>query len=178
MGQAAGAASNTPSPGPAAMRVTWRGQGAPRLRGAINRRHYRAAVDLAFRRFQEVLLILTTLPLAAVVGDPDPLAAGLQPLGGGRVGFIALAVAVETGVLMLVYLNHAWDDLVASGKPDQAACTRAVIHGAALRPPQDDDGGDHYRWPVAHHVEPRHRLRGDAAHRRPMIGGMVARLRS
>jgi Cu(I)/Ag(I) efflux system membrane protein CusA/SilA len=40
------------------------------------------------------------------------------------VGFIALAgVAVETGVLMLVYLNHAWDELVASGKPDKAACT-------------------------------------------------------
>ncbi|WP_244086414.1 efflux RND transporter permease subunit, partial [Aeromonas caviae] len=48
--------------------------------------------------------------------------------------FIALAgVAVETGVLMLVYLNHAWDDLVASGKPDQAGLHRAVIHGAALR---------------------------------------------
>ncbi|WP_139410549.1 efflux RND transporter permease subunit [Aeromonas veronii] len=59
---------------------------------------------LAFRRVQEVLLILTTLPLA-----------------------------VETGVLMLVYLNHAWDDLVASGKPDKAGLHRAVIHGAALR---------------------------------------------
>ncbi|KAB0670632.1 efflux RND transporter permease subunit, partial [Aeromonas veronii] len=40
---------------------------------------------------------------------------------------------VETGVLMLVYLNHAWDDLVASGKPDKAGLHRAVIHGAALR---------------------------------------------
>ncbi|HDX8368902.1 TPA: efflux RND transporter permease subunit, partial [Aeromonas dhakensis] len=39
----------------------------------------------------------------------------------------------ETGVLMLVYLNHAWDDLVAGGKPDQAGLHRAVVHGAALR---------------------------------------------
>ncbi|ELI6445559.1 efflux RND transporter permease subunit, partial [Aeromonas salmonicida subsp. salmonicida] len=36
--------------------------------------------------------------------------------------------------LMLVYLNHAWDELVASGKPDKAGLHRAVIHGAALRP--------------------------------------------
>ncbi|CAJ1803590.1 efflux RND transporter permease subunit [Aeromonas salmonicida] len=90
---------------------------------------------LAFRRFQEVLLILTTLPLAVVGGIWTLWLLDFNLSVAVGVGFIALAgVAVETGVLMLVYLNHAWDELVASGKPDKAGLHRAVIHGAALRP--------------------------------------------
>lgn len=89
---------------------------------------------LAFRRFQEVLLILTTLPLAVVGGIWTLWLLDFNLSVAVGVGFIALAgVAVETGVLMLVYLNHAWDDLVASGKPDKAGLHQAVIHGAALR---------------------------------------------
>ncbi|WP_017786321.1 efflux RND transporter permease subunit [Aeromonas dhakensis] len=89
---------------------------------------------LAFRRFQEVLLILTTLPLAVVGGIWTVWLLDFNLSVAVGVGFIALAgVAVETGVLMLVYLNHAWDDLVASGKPDKAGLHQAVIHGAALR---------------------------------------------
>ncbi|ENC6421742.1 efflux RND transporter permease subunit [Aeromonas veronii] len=89
---------------------------------------------LAFRRVQEVLLILTTLPLAVVGGIWTLWLLDFNLSVAVGVGFIALAgVAVETGVLMLVYLNHAWDDLVASGKPDKAGLHRAVIQGAALR---------------------------------------------
>lgn len=89
---------------------------------------------LAFRRIQEVLLILTTLPLAVVGGIWALWLLDFNLSVAVGVGFIALAgVAVETGVLMLVYLNHAWDELVASGKPDQAGLHRAVIQGAALR---------------------------------------------
>ncbi|MDQ1883449.1 efflux RND transporter permease subunit [Aeromonas salmonicida] len=89
---------------------------------------------LAFRRMQEVLLILTTLPLAVVGGIWTIWLLDFNLSVAVGVGFIALAgVAVETGVLMLVYLNHAWDELVASGKPDKAGLHRAVIHGAALR---------------------------------------------
>ncbi|MGU5766007.1 efflux RND transporter permease subunit [Aeromonas allosaccharophila] len=89
---------------------------------------------LAFRRVQEVLLILTTLPLAVVGGIWTLWLLDFNLSVAVGVGFIALAgVAVETGVLMLVYLNHAWDDLVASGKPDKAGLHQAVIHGAALR---------------------------------------------
>ncbi|HDO1358615.1 TPA: efflux RND transporter permease subunit, partial [Aeromonas veronii] len=89
---------------------------------------------LAFRRVQEVLLILTTLPLAVVGGIWTLWLLDFNLSVTVGVGFIALAgVAVETGVLMLVYLNHAWDDLVASGKPDKAGLHRAVIQGAALR---------------------------------------------
>ncbi|MDU1142357.1 CusA/CzcA family heavy metal efflux RND transporter [Aeromonas rivipollensis] len=89
---------------------------------------------LAFRRFQEVLLILTTLPLAVVGGIWTLWLLDFNLSVAVGVGFIALAgVAVETGVLMLVYLNHAWDELVASGKLDKAGLHQAVIHGAALR---------------------------------------------
>ncbi|WP_421310013.1 efflux RND transporter permease subunit [Aeromonas veronii] len=89
---------------------------------------------LAFRRVQEVLLILTTLPLAVVGGIWTLWLLDFNLSVAVGVGFIALAgVAVETGVLMLAYLNHAWDDLVASGKPDKAGLHRAVIQGAALR---------------------------------------------
>ncbi|WP_446891818.1 efflux RND transporter permease subunit [Aeromonas veronii] len=89
---------------------------------------------LAFRRVQEVLLILTTLPLAVVGGIWTLWLLDFNLSVAVGVGFIALAgVAVETGVLMLVYLNHAWDDLVACGKPDKTGLHRAVIHGAALR---------------------------------------------
>lgn len=89
---------------------------------------------LAFRRMQEVLLILTTLPLAVVGGIWTIWLLDFNLSVAVGVGFIALAgVAVETGVLMLVYLNHAWDELVASGKPDKAGLHRAVIQGAALR---------------------------------------------
>ncbi|MFM4710545.1 efflux RND transporter permease subunit [Aeromonas veronii] len=89
---------------------------------------------LAFRRVQEVLLILITLPLAVVGGIWTLWLLDFNLSVAVGVGFIALAgVAVETGVLMLVYLNHAWDDLVASGKPDKAGLHRAVIQGAALR---------------------------------------------
>ncbi|MFM5375147.1 efflux RND transporter permease subunit [Aeromonas veronii] len=89
---------------------------------------------LAFRRVQEVLLILTTLPLAVVGGIWTLWLLDFNLSVAVGVGFIALAgVAVETGVLMLVYLNHAWDDLVAQGKPDKAGLHRAVIQGAALR---------------------------------------------
>ncbi|EKP0304740.1 efflux RND transporter permease subunit [Aeromonas veronii] len=89
---------------------------------------------LAFRRVQEVLLILTTLPLAVVGGIWYVWLAGFNMSVAVGVGFIALAgVAVETGVLMLVYLNHAWDDLVTEGRVDNTGLRGAVIHGAAMR---------------------------------------------
>ena len=79
---------------------------------------------LAFRRVQEVLLILTTLPLAVVGGIWTLWLLDFNLSVAVGVGFIALAgVAVETGVLMLVYLNHAWDDLVAKASRTRRGCT-------------------------------------------------------
>ncbi|MFL9593865.1 efflux RND transporter permease subunit [Aeromonas schubertii] len=89
---------------------------------------------LAFRRMSEVLIILGSLPLAVVGGIWAIWLLGFNLSVAVGVGFIALAgVAVETGVLMLVYLNHAWEDLCARGQPDRAGLHDAVIEGAALR---------------------------------------------
>ncbi|MBT8092491.1 MAG: efflux RND transporter permease subunit [Gammaproteobacteria bacterium] len=94
---------------------------------------------LSFRRFAEVAIILGTLPLALIGGvwllyllDYDlSVAAG--------VGFIALAgVAVEIGVIMLVYLNQAIRKRGASAASEGRALAigdvqQAVIDGAVLR---------------------------------------------
>jgi len=92
-----------------------------------------------FGRATEVLIILGTLPLALVGGfwllywlDYDlSVAVG--------VGFIALAgVAVEIGVVMLLYLNQAYrrhqERARAENRPvDIAMLREAVIQGALLR---------------------------------------------
>jgi Cu(I)/Ag(I) efflux system membrane protein CusA/SilA len=55
------------------------------------------------------------------------------------VGFIALAgVAAETGVIMLIYLDHAWDEVraevAAAGRvPTRADLYRAIMVGAVER---------------------------------------------
>ncbi len=89
---------------------------------------------LAFRSMSEVLIILGSLPLAVVGGIWAVWLYDFNLSVAVGVGFIALAgVAVETGVLMLVYLNHAWEDLCARQRPDRASLFDAVIEGAALR---------------------------------------------
>ena len=51
------------------------------------------------------------------------------------IGFIALAgVAAETGVIMLVYLDHAWESRRAKGRlPSREELAEAVMDGAVLR---------------------------------------------
>ena len=51
------------------------------------------------------------------------------------VGFIALAgVAAETGVVMLLYLDHAWRDITRDGRqPTRADLVGAIEHGAVNR---------------------------------------------
>jgi Cu(I)/Ag(I) efflux system membrane protein CusA/SilA len=50
------------------------------------------------------------------------------------VGFIALAgVAAEFGVIMLLYLKHAWDARLALGKQSDADLMEAIREGAVLR---------------------------------------------
>jgi Cu(I)/Ag(I) efflux system membrane protein CusA/SilA len=94
---------------------------------------------LNFRRFAEVAIIIGTLPMALIGGlwllyllDYDlSVAVG--------VGFIALAgVAVEIGVVMLVYLNQAMREQMSAAKSEGRALTmqdvqQAVHDGALLR---------------------------------------------
>lgn len=65
----------------------------------------------SFRRVTEVVVIMASLPLAMVGGLWLMYALDYNFSIGVGVGFIALAgVAVEIGVIMLVYLNQAWED--------------------------------------------------------------------
>ena len=89
---------------------------------------------LIFRRFDEALLIMATVPFAAVGGFWLLLALGHNVSIASAVGFIALSgVAAEFGVIMLLYLRHAWDARVAAGKTTDADLLDAIREGAVLR---------------------------------------------
>ncbi len=89
---------------------------------------------LTFRRFDEALLILATLPLALIGGFWLIYLLGHAVSVASVVGFIALAgVAAEFGVVMLIYLKHAWEERVARGELTGAALREAILEGAVLR---------------------------------------------
>lgn len=92
-----------------------------------------------FRHFAEVFLILGTLPLGLVGGFWLMYFAGYNFSVAVSVGFIALAgVAVEVGVIMMVYLNKSYHGMLAKCASDSVAPTRgllldSVVDGAVLR---------------------------------------------
>jgi Cu(I)/Ag(I) efflux system membrane protein CusA/SilA len=94
---------------------------------------------LNFRRFAEVAIIMGTLPMALVGGFWLLYLLDYELSVAVGVGFIALAgVSVEIGVVMLVYLNQAIQEQMASAKRAGRALTladvqQAVIDGALLR---------------------------------------------
>ncbi|MEC4088560.1 CusA/CzcA family heavy metal efflux RND transporter [Pseudoalteromonas rubra] len=94
---------------------------------------------LNFRRFGEVALILLTLPMATIGGLWLMYLQGFNFSVAVGVGFIALAgVAVEIGVIMLVYLEQAFKDLQSEAQSRQAPVSEsqyidALLQGAALR---------------------------------------------
>lgn len=92
-----------------------------------------------FRRMAEVAIIMGTLPMAVAGGLWLMYLADYNFSVAVGVGFIALAgVAVEIGVIMLVYLNQAWEETVAACdheglSVDEDKLRQAVIRGAGLR---------------------------------------------
>ncbi|WP_280151349.1 efflux RND transporter permease subunit [Piscinibacter sp. XHJ-5] len=89
---------------------------------------------LTFRRIDEALLIMATLPFALIGGIWMLVLLGHNVSVAGAVGFIALAgVAAEFGVIMLLYLRHAWDKRVAEGRTGDADLLEAIREGAVLR---------------------------------------------
>ena len=94
---------------------------------------------LNFRRFAEVAIIIGTLPMALIGGLWLLYLLGYDLSVAVGVGFIALAgVAVEIGVVMLVYLNQAIRQHMATAEAEGRAMTladvrQAVIDGALLR---------------------------------------------
>ncbi len=94
---------------------------------------------LNFRNGRDVALILFTLPFALVGGIWLLYLLGYDLSIAAAVGFIALAgVAAETGVVMVMYLEHAWADRRAraaaeSRPPTRAELREAIVEGALLR---------------------------------------------
>ncbi|NML16958.1 efflux RND transporter permease subunit [Azohydromonas caseinilytica] len=90
---------------------------------------------LTFKRFDEALLIMATLPFALTGGVWFLWTLGYNLSIAAGVGFIALAgVAAEFGVVMLLYLKHALDERQARGlAPSRDVVLEAIREGAVLR---------------------------------------------
>ena len=94
---------------------------------------------MAFNRVTEVAIILLALPVALAGGVWLIFYLGYAVSVAVLVGFIALAgVAVETAIVMLLYLNLAWDRRVLAAKEQGRQVNRedietAVFEGALLR---------------------------------------------
>lgn len=87
---------------------------------------------LNFRNVTAVAIILGTLPLAMVGSIWLMFWLNFNFSVAVGVGFIALAgVAVEIGVIMMVYLNHAWAELHDNASANQQRA--AVVAGAGMR---------------------------------------------
>jgi Cu(I)/Ag(I) efflux system membrane protein CusA/SilA len=94
---------------------------------------------LNFRRTSDVLLILGALPFALVGGVWLLYLLDYDLSIAAAVGFIALAgVAAETGVVMIMYLEHAWSERRRRAAEEGREPTRqelhdAIVEGALLR---------------------------------------------
>jgi Cu(I)/Ag(I) efflux system membrane protein CusA/SilA len=88
-----------------------------------------------FKSVGETLIVMLSLPFALVGGIWFIWALGYNWSVAVAIGFIALAgVAAETGVVMLVYLDHAWKARQAEGRrPTLRDLYDAVVEGAVER---------------------------------------------
>lgn len=93
----------------------------------------------AFNSIREAFLSLITVPFALIGGAYMIYFWGVNLSVAVAVGFIALfGIAVETGIVMVIYLNDAMQQLVKEKGNSSETITRedlrlAVIHGAAKR---------------------------------------------
>ena len=89
---------------------------------------------LTFRRFDEALLIMATLPFALTGGIWFLYLMGFNLSVATGVGFIALAgVAAEFGVIMLLYLKNAWAERLAAQQDSEVDLLDAIREGAVQR---------------------------------------------
>ncbi|MBK8358422.1 MAG: efflux RND transporter permease subunit [Comamonadaceae bacterium] len=94
---------------------------------------------LNFRRITETLIVMLSVPFALVGGVWLMWLLGYNLSVAVAVGFIALAgVAAETGVIMLIYLDHAWEAVkvkcrAAGREPTVDDLYAAVMEGAVER---------------------------------------------
>jgi Cu(I)/Ag(I) efflux system membrane protein CusA/SilA len=88
---------------------------------------------LNFRRMTETLIVMLSVPFALVGGVWLMWLLGYNLSVAVAVGFIALAgVAAETGVVMLIYLDHAWEAAQARCKAENRRVASADLYGAVM----------------------------------------------
>ena len=126
---------------PAGYRIAWSGQ-FEYLERAEARLKLVVPVTLAiiflllylnFRRLTETFIVMLSLPFALVGGVWLLWWLGFNMSVAVAVGFIALAgVAAETGVIMLIYLDHALKEVQARCAAEGRAFTRADLQEAIM----------------------------------------------
>ena len=126
---------------PAGYRVAWSGQ-FEYLERAEARLKLVVPVTLAiiflllylnFRRLTETFIVMLSLPFALVGGVWLLWWLGFNMSVAVAVGFIALAgVAAETGVIMLIYLDHALVEIRQRRAQQGRAFTRTDLHEAIM----------------------------------------------
>ena len=86
-----------------------------------------------FRSIGETLIVMLSLPFALVGGVWLMWLLGYNLSVAVAIGFIALAgVAAETGVIMLIYLDHAYRDRIQSGQMRSISDLHAAIQYGAV----------------------------------------------
>jgi Cu(I)/Ag(I) efflux system membrane protein CusA/SilA len=92
-------------------------------------------IYFVFRRASEAAIIMLTLPFALVGGLWLIWLLGHAVSVATLIGFIALAgVAAEFGIIMLLYLRHAWDrQLATNSNSSEADLDVAIREGAVQR---------------------------------------------
>lgn len=91
-------------------------------------------IYLVFRSPAEAAIIMLSLPLALVGGLWLIWILGHAVSIATMIGFIALAgVAAEFGVIMLLYLRHAWERRLADGEPNTIETLDAAIREGAVQ---------------------------------------------
>ena len=90
---------------------------------------------LTFGTVTQAAIVMLSLPFALVGGVWIMWLLDYNLSIAVAVGFIALAgVAAETGVVMLIYLDHAWKDVTREGRrPALSELMGAIEHGAVNR---------------------------------------------
>jgi len=89
---------------------------------------------LNFRSFADTMIVMLSLPFALVGGIWLMWWLGFNLSVAVVVGFIALAgVAAETGVIMLIYLNHALADIQAHRDADGSRLSRRDLYDAIMK---------------------------------------------
>ncbi|OIN94398.1 MAG: hypothetical protein AUJ20_00690 [Comamonadaceae bacterium CG1_02_60_18] len=88
---------------------------------------------LNFKRLTETLIVMLSVPFALVGGVWLMWWLGYNLSVAVAVGFIALAgVAAETGVIMLIYLDHAWQEAKEKCQEEKRAPTVADLYAAVM----------------------------------------------